>query len=91
MSYDGRTGNKTFGVRLPENLDLTLIELEAGRSSQATLLNRDDITVESLYLSPRLAEEVKALPHFHKRQKAEQLVLMEPKTGYAAQIPKKIS
>lgn len=91
VSYDGRTGNKTFGVRLPENLDLTLIELEAGRSSQATLLNRDDITVESLYLSPRLAEEVKALPHFHKRQKAEQLVLMEPKTGYAAQIPKKIS
>ncbi|HPG40608.1 MAG TPA: DNA adenine methylase [bacterium] len=91
VSYDGRTGNKTFGVHLPESLDLTLIELEAGRSTQATLLNRDDITIESLYLSPRLAEEVYALPHFHKRQKTEQLVLMEPKTGYATQIPKKIS
>src|SRR4030065_470212 len=55
VSYDGRTGNKTFGTRLPESLSLTLIELEAGRSSQATLLGRDAITVESLYLSPPLA------------------------------------
>jgi len=76
VSYDGRTGNKTFGNRLPENLSLTLIELEAGRSTQATLLGRDDITVESLYLSPRLAIEVEASPYFHKRQEAEQLVLI---------------
>ena len=53
VSYDGRTGNKTFGKLLPDSLSLTLIELEAGRSSQATLLGRDAITVESLYLSPR--------------------------------------
>jgi len=71
VSYDGRTGNKTFGNRLPENLSLTLIELEAGRSTQATLLGRDDITVESLYLSPRLAIEVEASPYFHKRQEVE--------------------
>ena len=76
VSYDGRTGNKTFGNRLPEELSLTLIELEAGRSTQATLLGRDDITVESLYLSPRLAIEVEALPYFHKRQEAEQLILI---------------
>lgn len=76
VSYDGRTGNKTFGNRLPENLSLTLIELEAGRSTQATLLGRDDITVESLYLSPRLAIEVEASPYFHKRLEAEQLVLI---------------
>jgi DNA adenine methylase len=57
VSYDGRTGNKTFGNRLPENLSLTLIELEAGRSTQATLLGREAITVESLYLSPRLTIE----------------------------------
>jgi len=76
VSYDGRTGNKTFGNRLPENLSLTLIELEAGRSTQATLLGRDDITVESLYLSPRLAIEVEASPYFHRRQEAEQLVLI---------------
>jgi DNA adenine methylase len=30
------------------------VDLEAGRSTQATLLGRDEITVESLYLSPEL-------------------------------------
>lgn len=76
VSYDGRTGDKTFGNRLPEILSLTLIELEAGRSTQATLLGRDAITVESLYLSPRLAIEVEASPYFHKRLEAEQLALI---------------
>ncbi len=38
VSYDGRTGSKTHGKPLPSSLGLTLIELEAGRSSQATLL-----------------------------------------------------
>lgn len=88
VSYDGRTGTKKFGNRLPDALELTLIELEAGRSSQATLLGRDDITVESLYLSPRLATDVNASPYFHKRRRAEQLVLMESKETYGK---KKIS
>ena len=57
VSYDGRTGQKMFGVRLPEHLALTLIELQAGRSSQATLLGREALTVEALYLSPRFAAE----------------------------------
>jgi DNA adenine methylase len=91
VSYDGRTGNKTFGNRLPDNLSLTLIELEAGRSSQATLLKRDAITVESLYLSPQLAEEVAASPHFHRRRETEQLVLMEARARYATKTPKRIS
>lgn len=91
VSYDGRTGNKTFGTRLPASLSLTLIELEAGRSSQATLLKRDAVTVESLYLSPRLAVEVAASPYFHRRHEAEQLVLMEARGRYAAKIPKRIS
>lgn len=91
VSYDGRTGNKTFGHRLPENLSLTLIELEAGRSSQATLLKRDAITVESLYLSPRLTMEVAASPYFHRRHETGQLVLMEARGRYAAKIPKRIS
>jgi len=88
VSYDGRTGTKKFGNRLPDVLELVLIELEAGRSSQATLLGRDYVTVESLYLSPSLAAEVNALPYFHKRRKAEQLVLLEPKGAYGK---KKIS
>lgn len=91
VSYDGRTGNKTFGNRLPKSLLFTLIELEAGRSSQATLLGRDAITVESLYLSPRLSIEVKAPPYFHRKREIEQLVLMESKGHYAAKISKRIS
>ena len=90
VSYDGRTGSKTFGNRLPENLLLTLIELEAGRSSQATLLGRDAITIESLYLSPRLALEVKASPYSHRKRKAKQLAFMETKGSYATKISEKI-
>lgn len=86
VSYDGRTGNKTFGKLLPDSLLLTLIELEAGRSSQATLLGRDAITVESLYLSPRLAIEVEASPYFHRKLETEQLVLMESERHYVAKM-----
>ncbi len=55
ISYDGRTGNKTYGRPMPDFLELTHIELVAGRSTQATLLGRSDITYESLYLSPNLS------------------------------------
>lgn len=56
LSYDGRTGEKTHGVELPRDLDLTQLEVNAGRSSQATLLGRDDETVESIYISRGLAD-----------------------------------
>lgn len=56
VSYDGRTGQKRFGTDLPESLGLVRLEIKAGRSSQATLLGRRDITYESLYLSPALVE-----------------------------------
>jgi DNA adenine methylase len=58
VSYDGRTGAKKFGKRLPENLRLTHIEIKAGRSSQATLLGRNEDTFESLYLAPALIERI---------------------------------
>ncbi len=54
ISYDGRTGEKSFGVPLPSVLRLRQTEIQAGRSTQATLLGRDDQTYESLYLSPAL-------------------------------------
>jgi len=54
VSYDGRTGSKTFGQPLPASLGLKHFEVVAGRSSQATLLGRSDVTYESLYLSPAL-------------------------------------
>jgi DNA adenine methylase len=36
ISYDGRRGDKTFGKFLPDSLEITRIEIEAGRSSQST-------------------------------------------------------
>lgn len=58
VSYDGRCGDKQYGKPLPEGLNLIHLELYAGRSTQATLLGRADITYESLYLSPALAAEI---------------------------------
>ena len=78
VSYDGRTGERTHGRRLPERLRLHLVELKAGRSSQATLLGRDEETVESLYLSPTLAEKLNLRRSYPRRQ-VEQLALLEAK------------
>jgi hypothetical protein len=39
-------------------LNLTRIELDAGRSSQSTLLGIDEKTIESLYLSRHLRNMV---------------------------------
>ena len=76
VSYDGRTGNRTHGHPLPDRLRLHLVELKAGRSSQATLLGRNEITVESLYLSPALAVKL-SLCRRYPRRAAEQLALLE--------------
>lgn len=77
VSYDGRLGDKSYGESLPDYLDLVLIEIEAGRSSQSTLLGRDSITVESLYLSRPLAEEIGATPSFLPRTECKQMCLLE--------------
>ena len=79
VSYDGRTGNKVHGRLLPEDLRLTHMELHAGRSSQATLLGRDDATYESLYLSPALAEELLQPNMRHHFTRSEQMCLFESK------------
>jgi DNA adenine methylase len=54
VSYDGRTEEKTYGEFLPPFLEMSRIELEAGQSTQATLLGRRERTFEALYLSPAL-------------------------------------
>ncbi len=54
ISYDGKLGDKVFGKVLPKNLNLERIEIEVGKSSQATLLGKEETTIESLYLSPSL-------------------------------------
>ena len=62
VSYDGRTGSKIYGEALPEDLDLVRLEINVGRSTQATLLGRSDCTVESLYLSSALMAQIEAVP-----------------------------
>ena len=92
VSYDGRSGNRTYGKSLPAQLNLTLVEIEAGRSSQATLLGRAEMTVESLYLSPALADELEARPAIHRHRRDEQMQLMEtpPPYGKKTKIPRRI-
>lgn len=60
LSFDGACGGKTYGAQLPDFLRLKRVELHAGRSSQATLLGRNDVTIESLYLSPALIAKTNA-------------------------------
>jgi hypothetical protein len=56
------------------------------------LLGRDEMTVESLYLSPALAEELEARPAMHHRHRAEQMQLMETPVPYGkAKISKRVS
>jgi DNA adenine methylase len=91
VSYDGRLGDRTYGRRLPAKLHLTLVEIEAGRSTQATLLGRDEMTVESLYLSPVLAEELEVQPTMHRHRQDEQMLLMEKPVPYGkAKILKRL-
>ncbi len=62
ISYDGRVGDKIYGQRLPPRLKLRLFEIKAGRSTQETLLGRDGVTYESLYISESLLERIDRLP-----------------------------
>jgi DNA adenine methylase len=62
LSYDGRTGKKSYGQNLPEEIGMYRLEIEAGRSTQATLLGRDDVTYESVYLSKNLVEKLNLPP-----------------------------
>jgi len=59
LSFDGSCGDKNYGKELPGFLQLEKVGLNAGRSSQATLLGRNDVTIESLYLSPAMMEKNK--------------------------------
>lgn len=61
LSFDGICGTKEYGESLPDSLSLRRVLLNAGRSTQATLLGRSDITYESLYLSPALIERLRAV------------------------------
>lgn len=70
LSYDGRTGDKPYGRELPRELKLHKIEVNAGRSSQSTLLGERATTFESVYLSPALVEHL----DIHPQELAERLM-----------------
>lgn len=61
LSYDGSTGTREYGSPLPDELGLTRILLHAGRSTQATLLGRNEETFESLYITPGLDKTVEKI------------------------------
>jgi DNA adenine methylase len=84
ISYDGSLGDKTFGKKLPEYLKLQRIEIEVGRSSQSTLLGRDEITIESLYLSPNLLDCKFTEFSNYNNQAPKQLTLLEKHGQFAA-------
>ncbi len=50
LSYDGSCGDKNYGDPLDESLAIQVL-LDVGRSTQATLNGRNDVTIESLYIS----------------------------------------
>ncbi|MCK5109371.1 MAG: hypothetical protein KAR25_06745, partial [Methanosarcinales archaeon] len=62
LSYDGRKGGKTYGKEIPTDIDIQRIEVNAGRSTQSTLLGRNEITYESIYLSGDLVKRLNLPP-----------------------------
>jgi DNA adenine methylase len=84
ISYDGRRGSKVFGIPLPEELGLKKIEIEVGRSSQATLLGREEITIESLYLSPNIQNGRFSELESYINRAPKQLTLLEKHGQFSA-------
>jgi len=58
LSYDGACGGRTYGEALPEHLRCKRVLVDTGRSSQATLNGLEHRTVESIYVSSGLANEI---------------------------------
>lgn len=62
ISYDGTCGGKKYGEELPQALRCKKIMLNAGISSQATLLGKKSTTFEALYISEALIPPFDMLP-----------------------------
>ena len=69
ISYDGCCGTRQYGNDLPKELECKKILLDAGLSSQATLLGKREVTYEALYVSKGLSN--------HFSNSPEQLLLLE--------------
>lgn len=87
ISYDGKLGDKAFGKVLPKSLNLERIEIEVGRSSQSTLLGKEETTIESLYLSSSVSSSLmntKLSDFSYIGKKPKQLTLLEKYGEFAA-------
>ena len=62
VSYDGECGGKEYGKELPGKLNCTRILLNAGISTQATLLGKRNTTYEALYVSKDLSPCIEKIP-----------------------------
>lgn len=67
ISYDGSCGTKSYGKKLPSFLNLKHLRIGAGRSTQATLLGKEELTTESLYISNSLEQKVQAKSDTYKQ------------------------
>ena len=83
VSYDGRRGDKVFGELLPSSLNLTHLELDAGRSSQSTLLGLNEVTYESLYLSQPLTDRLATKTFDYPATESKQYMLLQAEAMYA--------
>jgi len=70
ISFDGKCGDKQYGMDLPAELGLHKVLLNAGLSSQSILLGKKETTFEALYVS-------KGLQSYMPRTKVLQYELFE--------------
>lgn len=63
ISYDGQCGDKEYGEELPPELGCQKVLLNAGVSTQETLLGRKATTLEALYISKNLQSYTMFVPH----------------------------
>lgn len=68
ISYDGVCGDRQYGKELPKELHLRKVLLNAGLSSQSTLLGKKETTFEALYISKGLQKETFRLPKVRTAQ-----------------------
>jgi len=61
ISYDVVREDAKYGKALRHDLGLVHLHLLAGRSAQSTLTGGNDVTLESLYLSPALVDRIGSL------------------------------
>jgi DNA adenine methylase len=58
ISYDGKYGGKAYGEELPTDLRCQKLLLNAGVSTQATLLGKRETAFEALYISENLYRNI---------------------------------